>query len=66
MDDFQFRPSFIQLPAFTSFGGEIRLPGSKSITNRAFLIAALAEGETRLHNLLKSDDTRYMGEALHL
>ena len=64
MDDFQFRPSFVQLPAFTSFDGEIRLPGSKSITNRAFLIAALAEGETRLHNLLKSDDTRYMGEAL--
>ena len=64
MEDFQFRPSFIQLPAFTSFDGEIRLPGSKSITNRAFLIAALAEGRTRLHNLLKSDDTRYMGEAL--
>lgn len=64
MDDFQFRPSFIQLPAFTSFNGEVRLPGSKSITNRAFLIAALAQGETRLHNLLKSDDTRYMGEAL--
>ena len=64
MDDFQFRPSFIQLPAFTTFNGEVRLPGSKSITNRAFLIAALARGTTRLHNLLKSDDTRYMGEAL--
>ena len=64
MEDFQFRPSFIQLPVFTSFEGEVRLPGSKSITNRAFLIAALAKGRTRLHNLLKSDDTRYMGEAL--
>ena len=64
MDEFQFRPSFVQLPAYSSFGGEIRLPGSKSITNRAFLIAALARGTTRLHNLLKSDDTRYMGEAL--
>lgn len=64
MEDFQFRPSFVQLPAFKSFNGEIRLPGSKSITNRVFLIAALAEGSTRLHNLLKSDDTRYMGEAL--
>lgn len=64
MDEFQFRPSFVQLPALSSFSGEIRLPGSKSITNRAFLIAALAKGTTRLHNLLKSDDTRYMGEAL--
>ena len=64
MDEFQFRPSFIQLPAFSTFSGEVRLPGSKSITNRAFLIAALARGTTRLHNLLKSDDTRYMGEAL--
>ena len=64
MDEFQFRPSFIQLSAFSTFSGEVRLPGSKSITNRAFLIAALARGTTRLHNLLKSDDTRYMGEAL--
>jgi len=64
MKEFQFRPSFIQIPALSSFNGEIRLPGSKSITNRAFLIAALAKGETRLHNLLRSDDTCYMGEAL--
>lgn len=64
MNEFQFRPSFVQLPALSSFSGKIRLPGSKSITNRAFLIAALAKGTTRLHNLLKSDDTRYMGEAL--
>ena len=64
MKEFQFRPSFIQIPALSSFEGEIRLPGSKSITNRAFLIAALAEGTTRLHNLLRSDDTCYMGEAL--
>lgn len=64
MDDFQFRPHYIQLPALNSFNGEICLPGSKSITNRAFLITALACGSTKLHNLLKSDDTRYMGEAL--
>lgn len=64
MKEFQFRPSFVQLPALHSFDGEVRLPGSKSITNRVFLISALAEGTTRLHNLLKSDDTRYMGEAL--
>lgn len=59
-----FKPSFIQLPACSSYNGEVRVPGSKSITNRAFLIAAMAQGTTKLHNLLKSDDTRYMGEAL--
>ena len=41
------------------------MPGSKSITNRAFLIAALAKGKTKLCNLLRSDDTRYMGAALN-
>ena len=40
------------------------VPGSKSITNRALLIAALAEGESRLTGALDSDDTRYMAEAL--
>lgn len=58
------RPASIQLPALSSYNGEIRVPGSKSITNRVFLISALAQGTTRLHNLLRSDDTRYMGEAL--
>jgi 3-phosphoshikimate 1-carboxyvinyltransferase len=42
----------------------ITVPGSKSITNRALLIAAMAEGETRLTDALFSDDTRYMAEAL--
>ncbi|MDX2022411.1 MAG: 3-phosphoshikimate 1-carboxyvinyltransferase [Deltaproteobacteria bacterium] len=36
------------------------MPGSKSITNRAFILAALAQGETRLSGVLESDDTRYM------
>jgi 3-phosphoshikimate 1-carboxyvinyltransferase len=36
------------------------VPGSKSITNRAFILAALAEGETALSGVLESDDTRYM------
>jgi 3-phosphoshikimate 1-carboxyvinyltransferase len=44
--------------------GEIRLPGSKSLSNRALLLAALAEGETRLENLLDSDDIRHMLNAL--
>lgn len=40
------------------------IPGSKSITNRAFLLAALAEGETTLTGVLQSDDTRHMRNAL--
>ncbi|RUO44449.1 3-phosphoshikimate 1-carboxyvinyltransferase [Aliidiomarina taiwanensis] len=44
--------------------GCIRLPGSKSISNRALLLAALAEGTTRIDNLLVSDDTHWMLSAL--
>ena len=40
------------------------VPGSKSITNRALLLAALAEGETTLHGVLHSDDTLHMRRAL--
>lgn len=40
------------------------IPGSKSITNRALLLAALCEGTTILRGVLHSDDTRYMREAL--
>jgi 3-phosphoshikimate 1-carboxyvinyltransferase len=43
---------------------DVRLPGSKSISNRALLLAALSEGKTELTNLLFSDDTRYMAGAL--
>jgi 3-phosphoshikimate 1-carboxyvinyltransferase len=42
----------------------VRVPGSKSITNRALLLAALAAGESTLDGVLWSDDTRYMVEAL--
>ncbi len=59
-----FFPSSISLPAFSMFEGVLRLPGSKSLSNRALLLAALAQGETRLHHLLESDDTRYMCSAL--
>ncbi|MCX7820503.1 MAG: 3-phosphoshikimate 1-carboxyvinyltransferase [Brevinematales bacterium] len=43
---------------------EIYLPGSKSITNRAFIISSLAKGETKLSNVLFSDDTKYMMKTL--
>ena len=42
----------------------VTLPGSKSITNRALLLAALADGDSRLQFPLHSDDTFYMAEAL--
>jgi 3-phosphoshikimate 1-carboxyvinyltransferase len=44
--------------------GSVQLPGSKSIANRALLLAALARGTTHLRNLLDSDDTRHMRTAL--
>ena len=44
--------------------GTLRLPGSKSISNRTLLMAALARGDTELTSLLDSDDTRVMREAL--
>jgi 3-phosphoshikimate 1-carboxyvinyltransferase len=44
--------------------GSVRLPGSKSISNRVLLLAALAEGETEIGGLLDADDTRVMRHAL--
>ncbi|WP_168403916.1 3-phosphoshikimate 1-carboxyvinyltransferase [Erwinia amylovora] len=44
--------------------GTVNLPGSKSVSNRALLLAALAKGTTRLTNLLDSDDVRHMLDAL--
>jgi 3-phosphoshikimate 1-carboxyvinyltransferase len=42
----------------------VRVPGSKSLTNRALLIASLANGTTHLTNALFSDDSRYFAKAL--
>lgn len=55
---------FLEIPALGHAQGTLRLPGSKSITNRALLLSALARGNTKLHHLLWSDDTRYMSDAL--
>ncbi|MCH2097618.1 MAG: 3-phosphoshikimate 1-carboxyvinyltransferase, partial [Pseudomonadales bacterium] len=44
--------------------GSVRVPGSKSLSNRLLLLAAMAEGETRLEHLLESDDVARMREAL--
>jgi len=56
--------AFLDLPALRAAGGTVRLPGSKSISNRVLLLAALAEGTTEVHDLLDSDDTRVMLAAL--
>jgi 3-phosphoshikimate 1-carboxyvinyltransferase len=59
-----FSLPFLDLPALSRAGGTVKLPGSKSISNRVLLLAGLAEGVTRVHDLLDSDDTRVMLDAL--
>lgn len=54
----------LTLQPISKISGEINLPGSKSVSNRALLLAALATGTTRLTNLLDSDDIRHMLNAL--
>ena len=56
--------SFLDLPHAVSAAGEMHLPGSKSISNRVLLLAALASGRTAIRGLLDSDDTRVMLAAL--
>ncbi len=52
------------LPPGHPLEGRVSPPGSKSITNRALLLTGLAKGTSRLTGALKSDDTRYMADAL--
>jgi 3-phosphoshikimate 1-carboxyvinyltransferase len=54
----------IQIGPFIRAQGSIVLPGSKSISNRALLLAALSTGTTTLKNLLDADDTQVMRNAL--
>jgi 3-phosphoshikimate 1-carboxyvinyltransferase len=54
------------VPAERPLSATVAVPGSKSITNRALLIAALADGPSVLTGALDSDDTRYMAEALRV
>jgi 3-phosphoshikimate 1-carboxyvinyltransferase len=55
---------FLDLPPLHRAQGTVRLPGSKSISNRTLLLAALAQGTTDIRELLSSDDTDRMLEAL--
>jgi len=54
----------LTLKPIEKIDGEVNLPGSKSLSNRALLLASLAEGTTKITNLLESDDTRHMLNAL--
>ncbi len=62
--DYIYPPQITLSPVDGPVAASVRLPGSKSITNRALLLAALADGESRLVAPLHSDDTRYMASAL--
>ena len=59
-----FETEFLDVPALRAVSGTVRLPGSKSISNRVLLLAALCEGQTTVRDLLDSDDTRVMLQAL--
>ncbi len=56
--------AYLDLPPLTGASGTVRLAGSKSISNRVLLLAGLAAGTTAVHDLLDSDDTRVMLQAL--
>ncbi|MDB5873867.1 MAG: Deoxycytidine kinase [Ramlibacter sp.] len=59
-----FSTAFLDIPPLDSAAGTVRLPGSKSISNRVLLLAALSAGTTIVQDLLDSDDTRVMLDAL--
>src|SRR5574340_1292256 len=56
--------NFLDLPPLLSARGTITLPGSKSISNRVLLLAALAGGTTEVRDVLLSDDTERMLDGL--
>ena len=59
-----YSTAFLDLPPLADAAGTVTLPGSKSISNRVLLLAALSRGTTTIHDLLDSDDTRVMLTAL--
>ena len=59
-----FKTRFLDVPPLARAGGTVRLPGSKSISNRVLLLAGLCAGTTLIRDLLDSDDTRVMLDAL--
>ena len=61
-----YSTAFLDLPPLAGASGTVTLPGSKSISNRVLLLAALSQGTTTVHDLLDSDDTRVMLDALRI
>jgi len=59
-----FTTRFLDIPPLRAVAGTVRVPGSKSISNRALLLAGFAAGTTAIEGLLHSDDTHVMIEAL--
>ena len=59
-----FQTRFLDLPPLLAASGTVRLPGSKSISNRVLLLAGLSHGTTTIRDLLESDDTQVMLAAL--
>ena len=59
-----FTTAFLDIPPLDGAAGTVVLPGSKSISNRVLLLAALSTGSTTIRDLLDSDDTRVMLDAL--
>jgi 3-phosphoshikimate 1-carboxyvinyltransferase len=59
-----FTTRFLDIPPLGAVAGTVRVPGSKSISNRALLLAGFAAGTTTIEGLLHSDDTQVMLEAL--
>src|ERR1700675_4928317 len=57
-------PEYLELGPFDRAAGKLRLPGSKSISNRVLLLAALARGTTDVHDLLSAEDVDRMLDSL--
>lgn len=57
-------PEVLTVRPILSAAGEVPMPGSKSISNRALLLAALSSGRTELKGILRADDTERMMESL--
>ncbi len=59
-----YQTAFLDIPPLTGASGRVRLPGSKSISNRVLLLAGLCAGTTTVHDVLDADDTQVMLDAL--
>ena len=62
----QHAAEFLDIAPVARMSGTLRLPGSKSISNRSLLLAALARGTTELTGLLDADDVDRMRESLRM